>query len=182
MTQATLENVDTLNALQQAHYETRLDTSNLRDLKLLKKLWPFVKPHSIKIIWAFILLPFVALTQMAQPYMVRWAIAGPMTHGDFVQLILYCVGFFALLLSHYAIRYIQMLLSQEAGQLIVRDIRTQLYQHLQDQDLSFFHKNPIGKLVTRVTSDVENLSEMLSSGMLSLKIIGVKQYHSYFSS
>lgn len=160
--------VDTLDALKDAHYETRLDTSNLRDLKLLKQLWPFIKPHFNKILVSFLLLPLVAITQMLQPYIVRWTIDGPITDGSVRQLIFYCAGFLVILLIHYVVRYFQMLVSQEAGQLIVRDIRTKLYAHLQGQDLEFFHKNPVGKLVTRVTSDVENLSEMLSSGGLAI--------------
>lgn len=146
--------------------------SGLRDLALLKKLWPFVKPHWGELLASVLLLPLVTLTQMAQPFIVKHAIDTALPHGEFTgdtARLLWISGVFLLvLLAHYWVRYQQMLMSQRVGQKIIKDIRLALYTHLQSLSLSFFHKHPVGRLMTRVTSDVENLSEMLSSGGLAI--------------
>lgn len=149
-------------------YETETHTNGLADIKLLAELKPFVKPHWKGLMWSFLLLPVVMVSQIAQPYLVKLTIDGPISHGDKNLLIQYSAVFLMFLAVHYTVRYIQMRLSQETGQKIVREIRLALYAHLQTLSMRFFQKNPVGKLMTRVTSDVENLSEMLSSGGLSM--------------
>lgn len=146
--------------------------SGLRDWVLLQKLWPFMKPHWVGLTLSFVLLPLVTVTQMAQPFIVRQAIDHYLpnaTHeGDLSGLMTACGIFLLILLLHYLVRYEQMRIAQDTGQYIIQDIRIALYAHLQSLSLRFFHKNPVGRLMSRVTSDVENLSEMLSAGGLAI--------------
>lgn len=142
--------------------------SSLRDLKLLKKLHPYVQPHQ-KLVWGSLLLLIpVTLTQIALPAIVRRAIDGPMAHSDFNGLWLLCGLYLAIMALHYVLKYHVMVMSQVAGQRTVYDLRTAFYRHLQSLSPRFYHRTPIGKLVTRITNDVENLSEMFSSGGLSI--------------
>lgn len=157
-----------IDLLQDETFETATHTSNLRDLKLLSRLWPFMKPHGRGLFWAFMLLPFVGGSQMLIPFIIRRAIDGPIRAGELSGLWGYVGLLLGVLAAHYVVRYVQMLVSQATGQKIIRDIRTALYAHLQSLSMSFFQRNPVGKLVTRLTSDVENLSEMLSSGGLAI--------------
>lgn len=142
--------------------------SGLKDLKLLGKLWPYMKLYKKSLMIAFWLLPLIALAEMGQTFLIRFAIDGPIKSGNLSGLFLYAAGFAGLLLLNYRVRYIQMAESQNTGQQIIRDLRTDLYRHYQTLSPRFYQRHPLGKLVTRLTSDIENLSEMLSSGGLAI--------------
>jgi ATP-binding cassette subfamily B multidrug efflux pump len=156
-----------MDVLSHVHASERQE-SGLHDLKLLGKLWPYMRRHQKSLWLAFILLPAIALIEMGQTFLIRYAIDGPILAGDWPGLLFYASVFAAALLVNYTVRYKQMVESQKTGQLIVRDLRSDLYRHLQSLSPRFYHKHPIGKLVTRLTSDIENLSEMLSSGGLAM--------------
>jgi ATP-binding cassette, subfamily B, multidrug efflux pump len=142
--------------------------SGLKDLKLMGKLWPYMKVYKRSLLIAFCLLPVISLAEMGQTFLIRFAIDGPIKEGNLPGLLWYSAGFGALLLLNYRVRYVQMAESQQTGQRIIRDLRTDLYRHYQTLSPRFYQRHPLGKLVTRVTSDIENLSEMLSSGGLAI--------------
>ncbi len=155
---------ETINIFAETVQPVRAHESGLRDLALLGKLWPFIRPYLKPLLTSLFLLVLVTLTMMIQPFIIKWAIDGPVAAGNLEGLVFFALVFLGLLILHYGVRYVQMYLAQMTGQRIIRDIRTQLYAHLQTLTPRFYQANPVGKLVTRVTSDVENLSEMLSSG------------------
>jgi ATP-binding cassette subfamily B protein len=142
--------------------------SGLKDLMLLGKLWPYMRVYKKSLFLSLLLLPVISLVEMGQTFVIRFAIDGPIRAGQLNQLFLYAGGFAVLLLINYGVRYLQMAESQNTGQKIIRDLRTDLYRHYQTLSPRFYHKHPLGKLVTRLTSDIENLSEMLSSGGLAI--------------
>lgn len=142
--------------------------SGLRDLKLLIGLWPYVRRHRKALLLSFLLLPFIAALEMGQTFLVRFAIDGPVKHGDWPGLPAYAAGFLLLLILNFALRYPQMSVSQQMGQHIIRDLRVDLYRHYQNLSPRFYHHHPQGKLLTRLTADIENLNEMLSTGGLAI--------------
>ncbi|WP_303675192.1 ABC transporter ATP-binding protein [Vampirovibrio chlorellavorus] len=142
--------------------------SGLKDLMLLGKLWPYMRVYKKSLLISLLLLPIISLVEMGQTFIIRFAIDGPIRAGQLSQLFVYAGGFGLLLLINYGVRYLQMAESQNTGQKIIRDLRTDLYRHYQTLSPRFYHKHPLGKLVTRLTSDIENLSEMLSSGGLAI--------------
>ncbi len=142
--------------------------SGLKDFKLMAKLWPYMRVYKKSLIISFSLLPIIAVAEMGQTFLVRYAIDGPIKNGNLTGLLWYALGFLALLVLNYRVRYTQMAESQKTGQLIIRDLRTDLYRHYQTLSPRFYQRHPLGKLVTRITSDIENLSEMLSSGGLAI--------------
>lgn len=142
--------------------------SGLKDFKLLGKLWPYMRPYKKSLTLSFLLLPLISGAEMGQTLLIRAAIDGPIKAGQLTQLGWYALSFLALLALNYRVRYIQMAESQKTGQRIIRDLRTDLYRHYQTLSPRFYQKHPMGKLVTRLTSDIENLSEMLSSGGLAI--------------
>jgi ATP-binding cassette subfamily B multidrug efflux pump len=117
--------------------------SGLKDFKLMAKLWPYMRVYKKSLLTAFVLLPIIAGAEMGQTFLVRYAIDGPIKAGNLSVLVLYALGFVALLVID-------------------------LYRHYQTLSPRFYQRHPLGKLVTRVTSDIENLSEMLSSGGLAI--------------
>jgi ATP-binding cassette subfamily B multidrug efflux pump len=157
--------MDVLSVPVKAHERRE---SGLQDLKLMAKLWPYMRVYKKSLFIAFVLLPLISIAEMGQTFMVRYAIDGPIKAGNLQGLVLYALGFAALLIFNYRVRYTQMAESQKTGQLIIRDLRTDLYRHYQTLSPRFYQRHPLGKLVTRITSDIENLSEMLSSGGLAI--------------
>lgn len=142
--------------------------SGLKDIMLMGKLWPYMRVYKRSLLIAFLLLPVISLAEMGQTFLIRFAIDGPIKAGDLNGLMLYAAGFIGLLLINYRVRYVQMAESQTTGQQIIRDLRTDLYRHYQTLSPRFYQRHPLGKLVTRLTADIENLSEMLSSGGLAI--------------
>lgn len=140
----------------------------LKDIVLLKSLVPFIKPHWRPLLASVVILPLISVTQVVQPFIIKQAIDGPIAKGDIPGLMQLGILFLGLLLLHYGLRYVQMFLAQVTGQRIVISIRTALYNHLQSLPIGFYHKTPIGKLVTRVSSDVENISEVFAMGGIAI--------------
>lgn len=142
--------------------------SGLKDLMLFGKLWPYMRTYKKSLMLSLVLLPVIALAEMGQTFLIRFAIDGPIKAGNLPLLFGYAGAFLLLLLINYRVRYVQMAESQNTGQRIIRDLRTDLYRHYQTMSPRFYQKHPLGKLVTRLTADIENLSEMLSSGGLAI--------------
>jgi ATP-binding cassette subfamily B protein len=76
--------------------------------------------------------------------------------------------YFAVLVLAFSLAFVQQILTQWIGQKVMYDIRLRIFSHLQELPLSFFDRNPVGRLVTRATNDVETLNTMLSSGVVSI--------------
>lgn len=146
----------------------QLRESGLKDLALIRKLWPFIRPQKKSLVIALVLLPLLTVAEMTQPFIVRRAIDGPIAAGDMHGLMVLCLLFIGLLVVHYTLRFFQMKIAQVASGKIIFDLRTHVYDHLQSLSPKFYHNFPIGKLVTRITADVENLSEMFSSGGIAI--------------
>ena len=72
------------------------------------------------------------------------------------------------LVASFGLEFVQTYLMQWTGQKIMFDLRRQIFRHIQDQDVAFFDRNPVGRLVTRVTSDVDAINEMFTSGVLAI--------------
>jgi ATP-binding cassette subfamily B protein len=101
----------------------------------------------------FGLEPIVATSDSQQRTGWLWLIVG-------MYLSVLVIGFF--------IQYIQVMVLERTGQNATKDLRLQIFSHLQFQSSSFYHRNPVGRLVTRVTNDVESLNELFASGFVSL--------------
>ncbi len=84
------------------------------------------------------------------------------------SLFNYCRVYLFILLMFIALRYAQGLMMATIGQKVMRDVRMQIFSHLQRMPLEFFHKNPVGALVTRLTNDVEALNQLFTSGVVTL--------------
>ncbi|MFA5137763.1 MAG: ABC transporter ATP-binding protein [Elusimicrobiota bacterium] len=138
------------------------------DWRLLRRFLAYARPH-----WGWALacvaVVFAGIgAELAGPFLLRAAIDGPVSRGDAAGLLIYAGGFFLAVFAAGVLRGLEQYVSEAAGQRMVYDLRTGLYGHLQRLDVAFFDRNPVGRLITRVTNDVENLSEMFSSGLVGL--------------
>src|SRR5690606_2240126 len=131
---------------------------------------------------AILLVSFAV--ELVGPHLLRLAIDGPLTaatRGDDVDttsLWALGLGYLAALLAGAGLGYVYAMTTTRTGQAVIRDVRAALFAHLLALDPGFFDRNPAGKLVTRVTSDVENLNELIATGVLQslfdlLKFVGV---------
>jgi ATP-binding cassette subfamily B protein len=138
------------------------------DLRLIKRLWTFVHPYR-RLFWlAMLLLPFQQAFGLAQPYLMKITIDQYIAGGDLWGLR-WMVGLFlgalagevATLFFHY---YLTMLVAQRC----LADLRVAIFSHVQKLPMSYFDRNPVGRLVTRMTTDVDVLQEMFASGVMTL--------------
>jgi ATP-binding cassette, subfamily B, multidrug efflux pump len=149
------------------------------DAKLVRRLARFVRPHVGLFVASTASLLLVAGVRLLGPWLVKHAVDGPLHDGfvatdpalqaqAFHDLLRLSGWFAALLVVHFALRYGQEIVTNLFGQRIIFDVRTKLFAHLQSMGLRFFDRNPVGRLVTRVTSDVENLNELFTSGIVTI--------------
>ena len=153
------------------------------DGRLMRRLLTYLRPYKLQVGLSAISILFKAATDVMGPFLVKVAVdtymtgtppgklswlarhisAEPMT--GITQLALLYLG--ALLIT-FGLEFVQTYLMQWTGQKIMFDLRSQIFRHLQRMSPSFFDRNPVGRLVTRVTSDVDALNEMFTSGVLAI--------------
>lgn len=143
-------------------------SGEILDLKVLQQLYQFIKPY---IAW-FYLLVFLtialALLAPTRPYFIQIAIDEYVAVGDREGLINTIYILVGLMLLQALVQFAHTYLSGWVGQVIIRDIRIKLYQHLLKMKLKFFDHTPIGRLVTRNVSDVETLADVFSEGLAAI--------------
>jgi ATP-binding cassette subfamily B multidrug efflux pump len=153
------------------------------DGRLMRRLLTYLRPYRLQTALSAISIFAKAGSDVMGPYLVKVAVDTYMTNTPpaklswiarhlspqpitgITQIGLLYLG--ALLIT-YALEFIQTYLMQWTGQKIMFDLRSQIFRHLQRMHPAFFDHNPVGKLVTRVTSDVDALNEMFTSGVLAI--------------
>jgi len=149
-------------------YSPEVTFGKAYDAKLLKRLWPFVVPHKGLFVFALCSYPLAAAINLVQPYLIKVAVDKhfiPKVSEGFADIVLLLIGALAL---EFLMRFAQAYLTQVLGQRVTRDLRVALFRRLQNVDVSYIEKNQIGRLLTRTTNDVEALSEMFSTGAVSI--------------
>jgi hypothetical protein len=128
----------------------------------------------------FALVAIVAggCADLAQPYIIKTAIDRYIAAGSIAGLDWLAVIFLAVLIVGFAAEYVQTWTMQLTGQRIMFDLRMAVYGHLQRLDLRFYDRNPVGRLMTRVTSDVDVLNDLFTSGVVTafgdvFKLVGI---------
>jgi ATP-binding cassette subfamily B multidrug efflux pump len=140
------------------------------NMRSLAKLLPFARPY----LWQFLIVVGLVIvyntTSVLQPYLVKIAIdsdiSGPRPHPGGLMTI--GVFYVSLVAVGLAANIAQMLLLQNAGQRVIRQIRIALFTHIERQGMQFFDENPIGRLVTNVSNDTETVSQFFTNFFLSI--------------
>lgn len=146
------------------------------DARLLRRLWHFVRPHRGLVALSLATLFTVSLVQIAQPYLLKIAIDDGVAKGDASALVMPAALFLLALVLEFGLRYVQLYALEMTGQNVVFDLRNRVFEHLQSLSASFFDRNPVGRLMTRVTSDVEALNEAFTSGLVLILADLVKMF------
>jgi ATP-binding cassette subfamily B protein len=143
-------------------------TGKIIDWNVLKRLLQFIKPYKTQFLFLVFLTVLSAAIVPVRPYLIQLTIDNDIARGDYQGLVRMIWILIGLLVFQALIQYLHTYLSGWIGQYIIKDIRTQLYEHLLKLRLKFFDNTPIGRLVTRVISDIETLSDVFSQGLASL--------------
>jgi ATP-binding cassette, subfamily B, multidrug efflux pump len=138
------------------------------DSRLMKRLLEYLRPYKFFVISAILLAIFVASIGPLRPYLTKVIIDDYIVKKDYNGMITIVFILFFTIILQGILQYFLNYLTQWIGQKTIFNLRMQVFKHLQKLSLKFFDQNPIGRLVTRVTSDVEVLNEMFSSGIVMI--------------
>ncbi len=138
------------------------------DYRIFRRFVGYVRPHWRHLTLALVLLAVLSVVQVVQPWLVKEAIDGPIRAGDLLELRLWVIAYVATLIAEAILRYLQIVALQGTGQRVLRDLRTEVFAHITERPMAFFDRNPVGRLITRVTSDVEALNELFNQGVMAV--------------
>jgi ATP-binding cassette subfamily B multidrug efflux pump len=138
------------------------------DARLMRRLLQYLRPH-----WRAVLLALAAILassalQLLPPWLTLQVIDVYIPARDADGLVVIGAVFIAVLVGEFLLEFLQTTTLQMTGQRIMFDLRMQIYGHLQRLDVQFFDRNPVGRLMTRVTTDVDALNELFTSGVVSV--------------
>ncbi len=138
------------------------------DARLMRRLLRYLRPYRPQVALALAAIISASVLQLAQPYLMKLAIDRYIATGDLQGLNRIALAFVAILLGSFTLEFVQTWTLQMTGQRIMFDLRMQIYRHLQRIDLQFYDRNPVGRLMTRVTTDVDVLNDMFTAGVVSI--------------
>ena len=152
------------------------------DSRLMKRLLKYLRPYTWQVVVALLAIvlkagadvlgpyltkvavdKYLARTSTAHSFLDRWLNSAPLV--GIAQIAAFYVG---LQLFSFLLEFLQTYYMQWTGQKVMFDLRSQIFRHLQRMHIAFFDKNPVGRLVTRVTTDVDALNEMFTAGVVSI--------------
>ncbi len=141
---------------------------NALDRTLLRRVFAYVWPYRREMAIAVALLPFVSLCEIAQPYLLKKAIDEHIAAGRAAGLARLGLAYMAAMAGQYGGSFAQIYLTQLVGQRGMNALRVAVHRHVLSLSAAFFDRTPVGRLMTRLTSDIEALNEMFASGLVSL--------------
>ena len=138
------------------------------DLRLIRRLWQFIIPYKRLFLFSMLLLPLQQAFGLTQPYLMKIGIDQYIAGKDLWGLQTVMLLFLGALIGETITAFAQYYLSMLVAQRCLSDLRVAIFSHVQKLPMSYFDRNPVGRLVTRMTTDVDVLQEMFSSGVMTL--------------
>jgi ATP-binding cassette, subfamily B, multidrug efflux pump len=138
------------------------------DLRLIRRLWRYIIPYKRLFLLAMLLLPLQQAFGLAQPYLMKIGIDQSIAQRDLSGLQTVALLFLGALAGETIMIFFHYYLTMAVAQRCLADLRIDIFSHVQKLPMSYFDRNPVGRLVTRMTTDVDVLQEMFSSGVMTL--------------
>jgi ATP-binding cassette subfamily B multidrug efflux pump len=138
------------------------------DLRLIRRLWRYIRPYKRLFFFAMSLLPLQQAFGLAQPYLMKIGIDRYIAQGDLSGLQAVALLFLGAIVGETIMIFFHYYLTMAVAQRCLADLRVELFSHVQKLPMAYFDRNPVGRLVTRMTTDVDVLQEMFSSGVMTL--------------
>jgi len=136
------------------------------DARLMRRFLRYVRPYAPAVLMTFVLVVARVFAEVMAPRIFQLAVDGPLARGDYGGLLHYGLLFGAAVLATGGLEFAYAWMTSLVGQGIIYDLRTEFFGHLQKLSVSFFDRNPVGRLTVRTTNDVENLNELFTSGLI----------------
>lgn len=143
-----------------------MNTEKGLDRRLLRRIIGYLMPYKHWVLLAFCLVLLVSFLGPLRPWLIRLAIDRHIVPGELDGLFTLMAALMGVLALEGALSYMNAYFTQWIGQQAIYDVRVRVFRHVQKQSLSFFDRTPIGRLITRTTSDVEALADVLSAGVV----------------
>src|SRR6478672_7682466 len=144
-----------------------LQTRKGYDKRLVRRLFVYVRPYGALVAGALVLLMTEGLLQLVGPLMTERVIDVALPQHDTALAWRLALLYGASLIAAFGCSYGETVLTALLGQRVMRDLRHQLFDHVQRLSIAFYDRTPVGRLVTRVTSDVESLNELFTAGVVA---------------
>ena len=144
------------------------EQGRLYDHQVVMRLLAYVRPYRLRMAVTVVFMLGYTGTVVALPWIVKWLIDGYVADGDLSGLRLGALMFVVVAVLQFVTNYIHLRLMAHVGQRVLYDLRMDLFKHLQRLSLSFYDRNEVGKVMSRVQNDVQQLQEFLSIVVLSL--------------
>ena len=134
----------------------------------IKRVLAYLKPYKYKVAFSLFLMAMAAFADLLGPYLTKVAIDNYITAGDFRGLTMISLLFMGLLaVNGFAVRF-RVLIMSKVGHKVVRNIRQDLFQHIQKLSFSYFDSIPAGKIIVRVMNNVNSLQNLLENGLINI--------------
>ena len=138
------------------------------DARLMRRLLSYLRPYWRQVSLALATILGYASLQLVPPWLTQQVVDVHIPAADWSGLRLIGALYLATLVAEFLFEFVQTMTLQMTGQRIMFDLRMQIYSHLQCLDVRFYDRNPVGRLLTRVTTDVDALNELFTSGVVSV--------------
>src|SRR3954454_276386 len=138
------------------------------DARLMRRLLQYLRPYWRQVALAFVTIIVSSVASLIQPYLIKVAIDRYITQRRMAGLDSLAALYLTVLVASFAAEFFQTWTLQLTGQRIMYDLRMAIYRHLQRLDLGYYDRNPVGRLMTRVTSDVDVLNDLFTSGVVTI--------------
>lgn len=147
------------------------------DSRLMKRLMKYMAPYKWRVVFALALVAVVTPLELAPPKLFQLAIDKYLEPGSKATvplsyawhgIIWISIAYFGVLAFDFLAQYVQIRIMQRVGQETMYDMRTEIFGHLQRLPMNYFDRNPVGRLMTRVTTDVDALNDLFAAGVVTM--------------
>ena len=138
------------------------------DARLMARMLRYLRPYWKLLAVSFSFLLLHTTTQLLGPYLTKVAIDRYIAHQDVAGLDRVALAYLGVVLLGFIFLFVQTYTTEYTGQRAMHDLRMEIFTHLQRQDMAYFDRNPVGRLMTRNINDVETLNELFSTGVVGL--------------
>ncbi len=147
------------------------------DARLMRRLMQYLHPYRWRVVLALSLVAIVTPLELSPPIIFGWAIDhyfSPALRGSLPEsgawrgIGIISVVYLLVLIFDFLAQYIQIRIMQRVGQQTMYDMRTGIFAHLQRLPMSYYDRNPVGRLITRVTTDVDALNDLFAAGVVTM--------------
>jgi ATP-binding cassette subfamily B protein len=161
---------------QLTHTETANDEAEMRPLEygLIKRVFTYMRPYRAKRNWLLLAVVTRSIQLPALAALLAYVINGPLVNRDTRGTILGGLGFLLLAIFTQFTMHYRSRLALELGEAAVHDLRRDVFEHLQKMTMSYYHKTPVGSVISRMTSDIEIVRSLVQD-VLFVSMVGLGQ-------